>query len=106
MKKSAIFALAVVVVMGSMAVAALADESGTYEYGVPDSSVSSQPQQGAQPEQGVDQPSAGEIREPMETGSVPERTENLSDVHMIPLEDQPAEEVGGQLFRPGIDTGP
>ena len=100
MKKSAIFALAVVVVMGSMAVAALADESGTYEYGVPDSSVTSQP------EQGVDQPSAGEIREPMETGSVPERTENLSDVHMIPLEDQPAEEVGGQFFRPGVDTGP
>jgi len=70
-RKSALYALAFAVLMGTMAVAALADEQGTNMYGPADSSVSSQP------EQGVESPDAGEIREPMETGAVPDRTENL-----------------------------
>lgn len=64
--KSALYALAVVVLMGTMAVAALADDEGMDAYGPADSSVS------AQPEQGVEQPATGEIREPMETGALPE----------------------------------
>ncbi len=63
--KSAFYALAVAVLMGTMAVAALADDQRMDSYGPADSSVSSQP------EQGVEQPDAGEIREPMETGAVP-----------------------------------
>jgi len=65
-RKSALYALAFAVLMGTMAVAALADEQGTNMYGPADSSVSSQP------EQGVEQSDAGEIREPMETGALPE----------------------------------
>ena len=64
--KSALYALAVAVLMGTMAVAALADDQGMNSYGPADSSVSSQP------EQGVEQPDAGGIREPMETGAVPD----------------------------------
>jgi hypothetical protein len=91
-RKSALYALAVVVLTGSMAVAALADDQGMNVYGPADSSVS------AQPEQGVEQPDAGEIREPMETGAVPDRSETFGA--------EPTVEVGEQTFRPGIDVGP
>jgi len=70
--KSALYALAIAVLTGTMAVAALADEQGTNMYGPADSSVSSPL------EQGVESQDAGEIREPMETGAVPERTEESS----------------------------
>ena len=75
--KSVLYALAVAVLMGTMAVAALADDQGMNLYGPTDSSVSSQP------EQGVEQPDAGEIREPMETGAVPDRTEDSSDPELV-----------------------
>jgi len=65
-RKNAQYALAVVVLMGSMAVAALADYSDRDMYEPADSSVS------AHPEQGMEQSDAGEIREPMETGALPE----------------------------------
>ena len=99
-RKNALYALAVVVLMGSMAVAALADDQGMNVYGPADSSVS------AQPEQGVEQPDAGEIREPMETGAVPDRSESSSDLHSNPSGDAPTVEFGGRLFRPDIDVGP
>ena len=69
--KSVLSALAVAVLTGSMAVAALADDQGVNLYEPTDSSASSRP------EQGVEQP-AGEIREPMETGAVPDRPESSS----------------------------
>jgi hypothetical protein len=67
-RKSAIYALAVAVLMGTMAFAASADDLGAseYGYGPADSSVS------AQPEQGMDQQATGEIREPVETGALPD----------------------------------
>jgi hypothetical protein len=67
-RNSAICALAVVVLMGTMGVAASADYLGAseYGYGPGDSSVS------AQPGQGADQPAAGEIRGPVETGALPD----------------------------------
>jgi hypothetical protein len=64
--KSALYALAVVVLMGSMAVVALAGDYGMDSYGPADSSVSSQSAQG------VEQPATGEIREPVETGALPD----------------------------------
>jgi hypothetical protein len=66
--KFALYALAVVVLMGTMAVAASADYlwTGENEYGPSDSSVS------AQPEQGMDQQAEGEIRGPVETGALPD----------------------------------
>jgi hypothetical protein len=66
--RSALYALAVVALIGAMAVAALADDHGMNMYGPEDSSVS------AQPEQGMEQTTAGEIREPVETGALPGRS--------------------------------
>ena len=97
-RKSALYALAVVVLTGSMAVAALADDHGMNEYGPADSSVSSQP------EQGVEQPAAGEIREPMETGAVPESS-GSSERFKQSTGEEPTVEIGGRVYRPGIDLG-
>jgi hypothetical protein len=68
-RKIALYALAVVVLMGSAAVSGWADNSGMSEYYAPgpaESSVS------AHPEQGVDQQATGAIREPVETGALPD----------------------------------
>jgi hypothetical protein len=97
-RKSALYALAVVVLMGSMAVAALADDQGMNVYGPADSSVS------AQPEQGVEQADAWELREPMETGALPDRAESSSDAVCCRGIDEPTIESGGQLFRPEVDA--
>jgi len=109
-RKNALYALAVVVLTGSMAVAALADDQGMNVYGPAESSVS------AQPEQGVEQPNAGEIREPMETGAVPDRSLSSSDPHSNrhvspsdlenPIGNEPTVEFGGQTFRPDVELGP
>ena len=98
--KSVLYVLAVVVLVGGMAAVALADESGTYEYGSPESSVSSHP------EQGMEQPDAGEIREPMETGAVPDQPGDSSDLKSSAIGDEPTEEFGGEVFRLGVDAGP
>jgi len=87
-RKTALYVLAVVVLTGSMAVAALADDQGMNMYGPADSSVS------AQPERGVEQSDAGEIREPMETGAVPDRSESSSDLNCC-------SDSGDPTFRPG-----
>lgn len=98
--KSAFYALAVVVLTGSMAVAALANDQGMNSYGPADSSVS------AEPEQAVAQPDSGEMRAPMETGAVPERSGSSSDLESNAIGDEPTVEIGGQTLRPGIDLGP
>jgi hypothetical protein len=98
--KSALFALAVVVLMGTMGVAALADDQGMNMYGPPDASLS------ADPERSLGQLDAEGIREPMETGAVPDRLKSSSDLHSNAPGDEPTVEYGGQSFRPGIDTGP
>ena len=54
----------------------------------------------------MEQPNAGEIREPMETGAVPDRSESSYDLHSNAVGDEPTVEIGGRLFRPGIDDGP
>jgi hypothetical protein len=73
-RKTALYALAVVVLTGSMAVAALAGVSGMDMIGTPESTW-------GQSEQGVEQPNAGEIREPVETGAIPDRPESSSDLY-------------------------
>lgn len=87
--KSALYALAVVLLTGSMAVAALAGNYDMNAFEPADSSVS------AQPEQGVAQPEAGEIREPMETGSIPDRSESSYDMPSNGIGDWPTVENGG-----------
>ena len=76
-RKRAFLVLAVGVLMGTMAVVGLADDQWIDSYGSGgDSSVSSQSEQGMEQQgveqQGVEHSDAGEIREPMETGAVPD----------------------------------
>jgi len=99
-RKSAFYALAVVALTGAMAVTALADYDWAAGANKPDTSVS------AQPEQGMGQSSAGEIREPMETGAVPDRSMDSSGLHSNATGDEPTVGYGGQSFRPDVDTGP
>jgi hypothetical protein len=99
-RKNALYVLAVVVLMGSMAVAALADDHGMNMYGAPDASLS------ADPERSVGQPVTVEIREPVETGAVPDRPGSSSDLGSGTVSDEPMAEIGGWKFRPGIDDGP
>jgi len=96
--KSALFALAVVVLMGTMAGVALANHQETNGmYGPADSAVS------AQPEQGIYETNVGEIREPMETGAVPDRQGSSSDLDSNAIGSEPTVESGGSLFRPDIE---
>ncbi|MBF8260072.1 MAG: hypothetical protein HW377_2446 [Actinobacteria bacterium] len=88
-RKSALYALAVVVLTGSMAVAALADDHGMNEYGPADTSVLSEP------EKDVVQSDAGEIREPMETGAVPDRSGSSSDLYCCSDSGDPTFQLGG-----------
>jgi len=68
-RNSALYALAVVVLMGTMAGVALADHQETNGmYGPADSSVSSVS------EQGVEESATAEIREPIETGALPDQS--------------------------------
>ena len=90
--KSVLYALAVIVLTGGMAVAAFAE--------APVASLSADPEQGLAPW------SAGEIREPVETGAVPDRVEGSSDLFKQATGEEPAVEIGGQMYRPGVDTGP
>jgi len=102
-RKTALYALAVVVLTGSMAVAALADDHGMNMYGPADASLS------ADPEKSVGQLGSVEIveiREPVETGAVPEWSLSSSDLHSNVGGDEATVEYGGQTFRPGIDDGP
>jgi hypothetical protein len=99
-KKRAFLVLAVGVLMGTMAVAALADYSDRDLYEPSDASLS------ADPERSVGQVDVGEVRGPMETGAVPEWAEGSSEDFKKSTGEEPTMEVGGQTFRPGIDFGP
>jgi len=87
--KSVLYALAVIVLTGGIAVAAYAEAPVIAAYDWGDSSISSQS------EQGVEQPNAGEIREPMETGAVPDRPESSSDLNCCSDSGDPTFRLGG-----------
>ena len=98
--KSALYALAVAVLMGTMAVAAVADDQyGTGAYGPADRSMSSETQAGANAD-------AWDLREAMETGALPGQPVGSSDAVCCGEISGPTIESGGQLFRPGVDSGP
>ena len=99
-RKSAIYALAVGVLMGTMAVAALADDQWMNSYGPADSSVSN--------DVGTSGPQADawDLHEAMETGGLPSQTVGSSDAVCCRGIEGPTIESGGQLFRPEIDAGP
>ena len=99
-RKRSFLVLAVGVLMGTMAVAAFAEAPVMQANEPADTSILSQP------ELGVGQPFAGEIREPVETGAIPDRPEGSYDVHSNLPGDEATAESGGQMFRPGVDLGP
>ena len=99
-RKWSFLVLAVGVLMGTMAVAAFAEAPVMESYGPVDTAVLSQP------ELAVGQTFAGEIREPVETGAIPDRPEGSYDVHSNLPGDEATAESGGQMFRPGVDLGP
>ena len=98
--KSALYALAVAVLMGTMAVAALANDQGTYSYGPADSSMSNDVGTSGS------QADAWDLREAMETGALPGQPVGSSDDVCCRGIDGPTIESGGQLFRPDVDAGP
>ncbi|HZL98491.1 MAG TPA: hypothetical protein VFB91_07310 [Terriglobales bacterium] len=103
--KSALFALAVVVLMGSMAVAALAEDQGLNVYAMADSAY--WPESGNQFNEAEGSQAAGsEIREPMETGAIPDKSVSSFDLSSQAPGDEPTVQVGGLSFRPGIDLAP
>ena len=87
-KKKALLLLAAGVLMGTMAVAALADHPDRDLYEPSSSSMSS--------DVGTSEPQvdAGDIREPMETGAVPDLPGSSSDQSCC-------SESGDPTFRPG-----
>ncbi len=101
--KSALYALAVAVLMGTMAVAALAGDQGMHQgmhlYGPADSSVSNDVGTSES------QADAWDLREAMETGALPGQPVGSSDEVCCGGIEGPTIESGGVLFRPGLDGG-
>lgn len=100
-KKRALLALAVVVLMGTVAVAAFAEAPAMEAYDSADSSVSNDV--GTNGSQSAD---AWDLREAMETGALPGQPVGSSDSVCCGGIEGPTIESGGQLFRPDVDTGP
>lgn len=99
--KSALYALAVAVLTGTMAVAALAgDQHGMGTYGPADRSVSSDVRTSDS------QQDAWDLREAMETGALPGQPVGSSEAVCCGTIQGPTIESGGQLFRPDVDSGP
>ena len=98
-RKSALYAFAVVVLMGSMAVAAIAEDEGMNTYGPADSSFS------AQPQYGLDQQAAGEIREPVETGALPDRSVQVDSEGWLNMEVSEQNSTPELRGRPNIQAG-
>jgi hypothetical protein len=99
-KNSVLYALAVIVLTGGMAGVALAGDYGMSGAGEPDVSYLSDSEKALGPW------SAGEIREPMETGAVPDRSVSSSDLNCCTDSGGPTVESGGLQFRTDIDLGP
>ena len=99
-RKSAIYALAVGVLMGAMAVVAFAEAPVMQANNSADSYVSNDVGTSGS------QADAWDLHEAMETGGLPSQTVGSSDAVCCRGIDEPTIESGGQLFRPEIDAGP
>jgi hypothetical protein len=98
--RKVLLTLALGVLMGTFAVVATADAEGMDTYGPWDKSLS------AEPESSVGLPETGESRGPMETGAIPEPSGSSSYLSSNGQTGHETVEVGGQVFRVGIDDGP
>jgi hypothetical protein len=103
--KIALFAVAVVVLMGSMAVSALASDQGMNLYARADSAFWPASDHQFTESEAV-QSGGAEIREPMETGAVPDRSESSSNLGLNSGSGEKTVEYGGLQYRPDIDLGP
>lgn len=105
--KSALYALAVVVLTGSMAVVSFAEPPGMKSYGPSDSLESAEAEM-SEAESGTvgTQPDAWDLRESMETGALPGQRVDSSEAVCCGGIDEPTIESGGREFRPGIDAAP
>jgi hypothetical protein len=105
-RKSVLYALAVVVltgsmaVVGSVAVAASAGDQGMNLYARADSAYWPESDHQFGPVEGS-QAEGTEIREPMETGAVPEKSMSSSDLSSTASGDARTEEFGGRKYLPG-----
>lgn len=99
-RNKALLLLAAGLLMGAMAVSAQADYPDRDLYEPTSSSMSSDVEKS---ETHVD---TGEIREPMETGAVPDRSIGSSEPGSGSVGDEPTVEFGGQSYRPSVDLGP
>ena len=99
-RKSALYALAVAVLMGTVAVVALADDHGMNMYGSSDRAFS------ADPERSLGWVDSSEIREPVETGAIPDQSVGSSELFRQSTGEEPTVEIGGREYRPGVDLGP
>jgi len=105
--KSALYALAVVVLTGSMAVVSFAEAPVMELYGTSDSLESAEAGMSEAESGTVDsQADAWELRESMETGALPGQRVDSPDAVCCGGIDEPTIESGGQQFRPGIDAAP
>lgn len=92
--------LAAGVLISGLSGMAMADEKGVYSNDPSDYSTSTDPSWPPA------QSDASLIREPMETGAIPERAGDSSDLKSNAPGDEPSVELGGQTFRSEIDLGP
>ena len=99
-RKSALYGLAVAALMGAMAVVALADDHGMNTYQSPNASFS------ADPERSLGWVDSAEIREPVETGAVPDQSVGSSELFRQSTGEEPTVEIGGREYRPSVDLGP
>ena len=89
-RKRAFLVLAVGVLMGTMAVIGFADDQWMDTYGAGGDSYGS-----SQPEPIMNHSNAGEIREPVETGAVPDPTVSSSDLNCCTNGTDPTFWMGG-----------
>jgi hypothetical protein len=89
--------------MGSMAVAAMADDHGMSTYGPADSSISSRTEQGM--DQGMNESNVGEIREPVETGALPDRSVKVDSEGWVNMDVSVQNESPDLRGLPNIQSG-
>jgi hypothetical protein len=99
--KNALYVLAVAILMGTMTVVASADDQGMNSYRPVVDSIS------CQLEQGAEQPNAGEFRDPMGTGAIPDKPESSPGLFILLVPDKPESSPGVIiLIMPDTDKGP
>jgi hypothetical protein len=103
--RKALMLMAVGVLMSGLYGVAGANDHGMLTYEAADYSLSADPSSpAAQTETSQGDPS--QIREPIDTGAVPKAPESMAEPNCCGSRSEPVQEIGGRVFRPGLDDGP